>query len=80
MARDGFHSCDPGRSGRNPRSRELSGMARDGFHSCGPGRSWRNPGHPIADVSLYLTASTKNTSMMRRPGLSNIEVAGAPLD
>ncbi len=61
-------------------TRELSGMARDGFHSCGPGRSGRNPGHPIANVSLYLTASAKNTSMMRRQGLSDIEVAGATLD
>ncbi len=75
----------PGETGR---SRELSGMARDGFRSCGPGRSgmaslagWGgNPGYPLANFSLYLTASAKNTSMMRRHGSSDIEVAGAPLD
>ncbi len=92
MARDGLHSWARGGPGE---TREIPGVIRDGpgrLPQLWPGAvrdgfpSWvgrkprRNPGHPIANVSLYLTASAKKTSMRRRPGLSDIEVAAAPLD
>ena len=58
----------------------VAGVVLDGFPSWERRIPGRTPGHPIANVCLYLTASAKNTSMMRRQGLSNIEVAAAPLD